>query len=253
MRVGPGTAFPVVDTMQQDDSFTIMGKNVNAQRELWFLIGVGTNGTQKWVSGNESLVEYWNAGRVTHVVGPTPPPPTSVPVLASNRRDFSSEQGKNGWWYQIEQGRNSGNFTDFPRFGPYQASASEAPRNCWMTGEEHVRICENGEVHPGNTGRIAYRWRSDVARQVHVTLHVHKMDSHCGNNDGVWIGVYRVPQGGRPIKIAEFIRRGADVADWPDNTERYDVTLSAMESLMVMVDIRTSSACDATRMYLDIQ
>ena len=113
-----------------------------------------------------------------------------------------------------------------------------------------MRICQEGEVHPGVTGRIAYRWRSDAGRSARVVVHAHKMDTSCG--DGVWIGVFRVPQGKAPEKIGEFSIGGAEYRDRPANVYTYNTSLDAGGSVMVMVDIRGDSGCDLTRMYVDI-
>jgi serine/threonine-protein kinase len=179
------------------------------------------------------------------------PPPTSTPQppkpIASNVSSFSGSQGANGWWYQVEQGRNSGNFADFPNFGGYGSPS----RGCWQTPREgNVRVCETGEVHPGVTGRIAYRWRSSVSRNVQVVVHAHKMDT--GGGDGVWIGIFRVPQGRPPEKIGEFSIAGAEYRDRPANTHSYDMGVSVGDAVMVMVDIGGSSTYDATRLYVDV-
>jgi len=184
---------------------------------------------------------------------PTPtPPPTPTPTprppepIASNVSGFSGSQGGNGWWYQVERGRNSGDFQDFPDFAAYGSPS----RNCWLTPQEgHVRICPEGEIHPGVTGRIAYRWRSSVSRTVRVTVHAHKMDPR---GDGVWIGVFRVPAGRPPEKAGEFHIAGSDARDRPANTYNYNIGLSAGDWVMVMVDIRGDSVYDQTRLYLDI-
>jgi hypothetical protein len=188
---------------------------------------------------------------------PTPaaPPTATRPpaALASNVSQFSGSQGANGWWYQVEQGRNSGNFVDFPNFGNYQPNANQAVRSCWQTPQEgHVRICQEGEVHPGGAGRIAYRWRSDSARTARVQVHAHKIDTSCGNNDGVWIGVFRVPPGQPPSKVGEFNISGANASDRPANTYSWNVDLNGGDSIMVMVDVARSPACDMTRLYIDI-
>lgn len=180
-----------------------------------------------------------NTPRPTVTFTREPPKP-----IASNVSDFSDDQGGSGWWYQIELGRNSGVFEDFPSFGWYGTPT----RNCWQTNREaHVRICEQGEVHPGVTGRIAYRWRSDVGRSVRVEVHAHKIDTRCG--DGVWIGVYRVPQGQPPGKIGEFAIGGRDGRG---QTNNYSMTLNPGDSVLVMVDIRGESTCDATQLAINV-
>jgi len=247
VRAGPGTEYDRIAQVKRKERLLIVGRDRGCD---WFKVKTA-GGKVGWVSVN--YVDS-SVSPCYPPMAPAPPTPTPRPApLASNTRDFSGSQGANRWWYQVEQGRNSGVFVDFPRFGPYQSGDGKPPRNCWLTPQEqHVRICEGGEVHPGATGRIAYRWRSNVARNVRVVVHAHKIDTSCGNNDGVWIGIYRVPQGKPPVKVGEFSIRGAEYRDRPANTHRYDFSLSAGDSVMVMVDIRRITACDMTRLCIDI-
>lgn len=253
VRTGPDAVYPAVTKVNRGTRMVITGRNDACS---WFQVML-PGGQQVWVAQEyvDANVPTCNptvvAAPPTPVVPPTPTRPPAA--LASNVSQFSGSQGANNWWYQIEQGRNSGNFVDFPNFGTYQPNANQAVRNCWQTPQEgHVRICQEGEVHPGGTGRIAYRWRSDSARTVRVQVHAHKIDTSCGNNDGVWIGVFRVPAGQPPGKVGEFSIAGADARDRPANTNSWNVGLNAGDSIMVMVDVARSPACDMTRMYIDI-
>lgn len=253
VRTGPDAVYPVVTRVDRGTRMAVTGRNDSCS---WFQVTL-PGGQQVWVAQEYVDANVPTCNPPVVVAPPTPaapPTPTRPPAaLASNVSQFSGSQGANGWWYQVEQGRNSGNFVDFPNFGAYQPNPNQAARSCWQTPQEgHVRICQEGEVHPGNSGRIAYRWLSDVARNVRVQVHAHKIDTTCGNNDGVWIGVFRVPLGQPPIRIGDFSIAGADADDRLANTYSWNVDLNGNDSIMVMVDIARSPACDMTRLYVDI-
>lgn len=266
IRAGPGTNYDIITRVNRSTKLPISGRSDDCR---WFQV-LAPGGRQGWVA-----TEFVNANVAscepqlavappTSTPKPTPtanpvatPKPAPVPqpsgALANNLSQFSGSQGANGWWYQIEQGRNSGNFADFPSFGSYQSGDGKPARSCWLTSQEgHVRICQEGEVHPGGTGRIALRWQSDATRNVRVQVHAHKIDTSCGNNDGVWIGVFRVPAGQPPGKIGEFSISGGSNQDRPANTNSWNVGLNAGDSIMVMVDVARAPACDMTRLYVDI-
>ena len=256
VRSGPGEQYPPLTQARSGERLMITGRNSNCS---WFQV-TAAGGRTGWVPGGQvnANVAACDPPAVADPPLPSPtapPPPTPKPVkptspppsLANNTTQFSDGQGRYGWWYQVEKGRNSGVFENFPNFGWYGTPT----RNCWQTNQEgHVRICENGEVHPGVTGRIAYRWQSDASRNVKVVVHAHKIDTGCG--DGVWIGVFRVPQGRPPEQIGEFAISGAEYHDRPANIHSYTTGLGAGDSVMIMVDIRGSSSCDATRLYIDV-
>jgi len=253
VRTGPDAAYPVVVRVDSGTRMVITGRN---QACSWLQVTL-PGGQQAWVAQEYVDANVPTCNPPVVAAPPTPPaPPTATrppAALASNVSQFSGSQGANGWWYQVEQGRNSGNFVDFPNFGNYQPNANQAVRSCWQTPQEgHVRICQEGEVHPGGTGRIAYRWQSNSARTARVQVHAHKIDTSCGNNDGVWIGVFHVPPGQPPSKVGEFNIAGAEARDRPANTYSWNVSMNGGDSIMVMVDIARSPACDMTRLYIDI-
>ena len=253
IRTGPGANYPDITQVNRGTQMVINGRNDSCS---WFQVTL-PGGRQGWVAQEyvDASVPTCHPPLVAAPPTPAAPPTATRPpaALASNVSQFSGSQGTSNWWYQVEQGRNSGNFIDFPSFGSYQPNASQAARSCWQTPQEgHVRICQEGEVHPGATGRIAYRWQSDSARTAYVQVHAHKIDTSCGNNDGVWIGVFRVPPGQPPGKVGEFSIAGADARDRPANTFSWNVGLNGGDSIMVMVDVARSPACDMTRLYIDI-
>lgn len=253
VRSGPGANYPSIDRVDRGTQMVIGGRNDSCS---WFQVTL-PGGRQGWVAQEyvDASVPTCHPPLVAAPPTPAAPPTATRPpaALASNVSQFSGSQGASNWWYQVEQGRNSGNFIDFPSFSSYQPNASQAARSCWQTPQEgHVRICQEGEVHPGATGRIAYRWQSDSARTAYVQVHAHKIDTSCGNNDGVWIGVFRVPPGQPPGKVGEFSIAGADARDRPANTFSWNVGLNGGDSIMVMVDVARSPACDMTRLYIDI-
>ena len=167
------------------------------------------------------------------------PIPTS---LANSVRDFGNSQGAKGWKYLAENGRNSGQFREMS-FGEYDG------KQCWLTeGEEYVRICPEGEVHPGVTTRVAYEWQSAASRDVQIEVHAHKRDTACG--DGVKVEVFKVGQGtGRFDKLGEF---GIGFDDGVGITGSYETAVVPGTLVYVIVDILGDAGCDETRIQIDI-
>jgi hypothetical protein len=129
------------------------------------------------------------------------------------------------------------------RFGEYEG------KQCWLTeGEEYVRICEGGEVHPGVTARVAHEWRPAVEQDVEITIHARKRDTTCG--DGVKIEAFKVNEAtGRVDKIAEF---GIPFEDDVGITGAYEASVTPGTLLYVTVDIYASPACDETQLEIEI-
>ena len=239
VRTGPGTEFPVISQLVQGANFTVMGRNTNP-KEPWFLIEVLPDNTQKWITANTDLVEYWNTDNVAHILGPPTPITTWPPLLASNTRDFSGTQGAHGWVYFMEEGRNSGRFRQMPRFDG----------RCWRTDnwENDVRICAEGEVHPGWSTRVAYQWRSPVSRHLLIKVHAHKIDTRCG--DGIWVGTYKViDDGSGPRKLGDF---SINAGDNRGKTVNYSEHFDESNLVLILVDIRGNSTCDTTRLNIDV-
>ncbi len=167
------------------------------------------------------------------------PIPTS---LANSVRDFGNTQGAKGWKYLVENGRNSGQFRDM-RFGEYNG------KQCWLTdGEEYVRICTGGEVHPGVTTRVAYEWKAAVDRQARINVHAYKRDTSCG--DGVKVEVFKVSGGtGRFDKLGEF---GIAFNDAVGITGSYDTRVAPGTLIYVLVDIFGNAGCDETGLEIVI-
>jgi hypothetical protein len=163
-------------------------------------------------------------------------------LLASNIRDFGSTQGANGWKYLVEAGRNSGQWREM-RFGEYEG------KQCWLTdGEDYVRICAGGEVHPGLTTRVAYEWRPAVSRNVGIQVHAHKRDTSCG--DGVKVEVFKVNEGtGRFQKLGEF---GIGAADDVGITADYDTNVAPGTLIYVTTDVFGGASCDETQIEIEI-
>jgi hypothetical protein len=168
--------------------------------------------------------------------------PPAPAFLANNIYDFGDSQGSNGWKYLVEQGRNSGAWQEM-RFGEYEG------KQCWLTeGEEYVRICEGGEVHPGVSTRVAHEWRPSVERDVEIRIHAHKRDTTCG--DGVKVEAFKVNEAtGKVDKIAEF---GIPMADDVGITGTYDASVTPGTLLYVTVDIYASPACDETQLEIEV-
>jgi hypothetical protein len=156
------------------------------------------------------------------------PIPTS---LANSVRDFGNSQGAKGWKFREMS------------FGEYDG------KQCWLTeGEEYVRICPEGEVHPGVTTRVAYEWQSAASRDVQIEVQAHKRDTACG--DGVKVEVFKVGQGtGRFDKLGEFWI-GFD--DAVGITGSYDTAVTPGTLVYVIVDIFGDAGCDETGIEIDI-
>jgi hypothetical protein len=179
-------------------------------------------------------------------VPPTPtrvlPTPTPA-VLANSIRDFGRTQGANGWKYLVEEGRNSGRWQDMA-FGEY------AGNTCWLsvTGEGYVRLCADGEIHPGVTTRVAYEWRSPVDREVEIRQLAHKIDTGCG--DGIRITTLRINEtNGRMTTLGDYPVRFDDETG---GSETYLTRVSPDILVYVVVDINYDAACDASFLEIEI-
>lgn len=239
-RSGPGTEYPSIAVLPQGTVVTITGRNGR-----WWRAQL-TEGQVGWV--HSGYVEISgptdNIPEVQAPPTPTPPPePTQAPVpvtIATNRGDL--RQGQDGWTYQYEQGRNSLNLTAFTNRRPYRGI------DCYISPrEDYVRLCRDGELHPGQQGRVAYRWDSTYDGPVSVNVHAHKVDTSCG--DGVWVGTYMGEHGQPPYMLGEFT---VGKADYRGTTKTYHDDMSRDNYLLVIVDIRRNATCDQSRVYIDI-
>lgn len=240
VRSGPGTVYPRVAKLNPNARVAIVGVNGN-----WWQIKL-SNGKKGWV--RKDMVKTSNAVDSVPLAKAPPTPKASaqpsvpaIGALASNRTDFSGQQGVKGWEYQMEEGRGTGVFTDMPIFDG----------TCWHTGtwEQTAVICKNGEVHPGVSTRIAYRWHNSVNRQVSIKVHAHKIDTSCG--DGVKVETYQITEGYAPGLLGQFVIAAGDNKG---KTAAYKTNLTTKESVFVVVDIGDAGnvACDRTRIYIDI-
>lgn len=242
VRTGPGKVYPRISKLRKGNQVPIIGKNVN-----WWQIRLA-DGRNGWIHGGYVTVLLGSTDDVDQILAPPTPKTTSTPqsipttevVLANNRADFTGNQEGNGWTYLMEEGRNSGRFHPMPRFDG----------SCWRTGnwEHDVRICADGEVHPGQSTRIAYQWRVPASRQLRIQVHAHKIDTRCG--DGVWVGIYGVfDERSGPRKLGDFQIHGGDNRG---RTVKYSEHFDQGSQILVLVDIRGDSTCDMTRLYIDV-
>ncbi len=175
---------------------------------------------------------------------PTRVRPTATPaVLANSVRDFSSSQGAKGWKYLVEDGRGSGRWQNM-RFAEY------AGMPCWLsvTGESYVRICADGELHPGVTTRVAYEWRSTVDREVEIREDAHKIDTGCG--DGIKVTTLRINETtGRVDTLGEY---QVPFNDGTGRLQTYRTRVSPQILIYVVVDINFDAACDASHLEIEI-
>lgn len=177
------------------------------------------------------------AAAAAAAVTPTPA------FLANNIEGFGRNQGQNGWKYLVEQGRKSGQWQEM-RFGEFEG------KPCWLsvTGEDYVRICADGELHPGVTTRVAYEWRAPAERDVGIHLDAHMVDADCGG-DGVTIEAFTVNESTGAIQgLGEF---GVPAGSQDGITESLQARVAPGILLYVTVDIYGDSGCDAT--YLEIE
>jgi hypothetical protein len=177
------------------------------------------------------------AAAVAAAVTPTPA------FLANNIQDFGRNQGRNGWKYLVEQGRQSGQWQEM-KFGEFEGQP------CWLsvTGEDYVRICADGELHPGVTTRVAYEWRPSVERDVGIHLDAHMVDPACGG-DGVEIEAFTVNERTGAIqRLGEF---GVPAGNQTGITENLQTRVAPGILLYVTADIYGDSGCDAT--YLEVE
>jgi hypothetical protein len=130
------------------------------------------------------------------------------------------------------------------RFGEFEGTP------CWLsvTGEDYVRICADGELHPGVTTRVAYEWRPSVARDVGIHLDARMADPACGG-DGVEIEAFTVNENtGASQGLGKF---GVPAGSQDGITESLQTRMAPGILLYVTVDIYGDSGCDAT--YLEIE
>jgi len=207
---------------------------------LWWRVE-GPAGLTGWASEGGTDGYYLTPGTAAPSAPPSQPrqapPPASI---ASNRGALA--QGQNGWTYQYEQGRNSGNFEAFWNRQYYNGI------DCFISPREgYVRLCTDGELHPGQEGRIAYRWDSTYDGPVTLQIHAHKIDT--GGGDGIWIGTYVGQKGQPPQKVGEF-----EIAGWDNSgsTRSYPSQLSTNSYVLVMIDIRGQPEHDQSRVYIDM-
>jgi len=72
VRAGPGTEYEVVGQMTRGTRFAVFAKCTNARDELWLMIGVSSEGQQRWISGSPRYVSYWNIDNLICVQAPRP-------------------------------------------------------------------------------------------------------------------------------------------------------------------------------------
>lgn len=246
VRPGPGTEYdPPITRLRSGTVVSIVGWSNASDGTRWWKI----TSPAGWVS-SEFIDEQ---GCIDCVPKVEPPPrpsqsrvqPTPVPstrqALASNRGSLLG-QGQDGWSSQFEQGRSSGNFMSFSDRRSYDGT------DCYASPlEDYVRLCADGELHPGQQSRVAYRWDSTYDGPATISVHAHKIDTRCG--DGIWVGTFAGETGQEPRKLGEFSIAGSDNRG---RTMEYDVQLSTASFILVMVDIGGNAQCDQSRIYVDV-
>jgi hypothetical protein len=247
LRAGPGTNYRVLGQVSAGARVALTGTIPDRN---WWQVRL-SDGMTGWL--NADLVNTGGCLSCVPLVTPpptpeptptprpsptSPPTPTVVRRIASNRTDFGG-QGVGGWSYLMESARQSGNWREMRFDG-----------QCYRTDnwEKDVRICPEGEVHPGQSTRVAYQWRPSFSGNIKVTVHAHKADT--GGGDGVWVGTFRARDGvGMEAKLGEFRIGGGDNTG---RTETYSVTVDPGNMIYVIVDIGGESTYDKTRVYIDI-
>ena len=246
VRPGPGTEYdPPITRLRSGTVVSIVGWSNASDGTRWWKIASPAG----WVS-SEFIDERGCIECVPQVEPPSRPSqarvqPTPVPstrqALASNRGSLIG-QGQDGWSPQFEQGRSSGNFVSFSDRRSYDGA------DCYASPlEDYVRLCADGELHPGQQSRVAYRWDSNYDGPATISVHGHKIDTRCG--DGIWVGTFAGGTGQEPRKLGEFSIAGSDNRG---RTVEYDVQLSTASYILVMVDIGGNAQCDQSRVYVDV-
>lgn len=97
VRVGPGTAYPVLGQARQGESYLVTGRS---QAGDWWQV-LGRDGTEGWISG--SLVEANEAAASVAVAVdiPTPPAPTATPVVQATAPPVAAASCPA--WYQAPE------------------------------------------------------------------------------------------------------------------------------------------------------
>lgn len=113
--------------------------------------------------------------------------------------------------------------------------------------EDYVRVCADGDLHPGQESRVAYRWNSSYSGSVTLRVHAHKIDTRCG--DGIWVGSFIGEAGREPTKLGEM---AIGASDNNGQTQNLQAQLSPSTYLLVMVDIRGNAQCDQSRLSIDV-
>ncbi len=241
VRSGPGVEYqPPIAKLKVGDNVSIVGYNTATDGSTWWQIRT-SSGQSGWVH-SEYVQESGCIECVSRVSKPRiPPTPTPTPrPIASNKGDLT--QGQNGWTYQYEQGRGSGVFIALSNRRSYNGI------DCYMSPrEDFVRLCRDGELHPGQQGRIAYRWDSHHNGPVTIRVDAHKVDTRGG--DGIWVGTYTGKQGQPPQQLGTFEIGGADNRG---KTRQYSTNLSSNSYVLVMIDIRRTAEYDQSRVFIDI-
>lgn len=270
VRNGPGTAYPILTQLDSGDTVAVIGRNQD-----WWQVEL-SNGFVGWVS-RKYIALSGTEQDIAFVSPPNTPVPTSTPKrptpqsidtpvnptrkpsstpepsapeltntpkppqqIAANRYDFTGSQGSNGWKYLMESDRNSGQWREMVYDG-----------SCFRTDnwEKDARICADGEVHPGQSTRVAYEWRPGFSGSISLTVHAHKIDSRCG--DGVWVGTYRARDGvGMEAQLGGFKIGGGDNVG---RTETYQSTADPGNLFYIIIDINGDSTCDQSRLFVDIK
>lgn len=262
VRKGPAVDYDVVEQLGEGIEVELVGRDVST---AWWQIRLGSD-ILGWVNGKyideqgcTECVPYVEApptSAPTATSEPTATPlpapttasiPTDTPVpqiaaiseIADNRNGFSGNQGENGWKYLMESSRNSGVWREMQFDG-----------NCYRTDnwEKDVRICADGEVHPGQSTRVAYEWRPTFNGSADITVHVHKVDTTCG--DGVWVGIFRARDGvGVEAELGSLLIGGGDNTG---RTATFSTPINPGNLFYVIIDIHGDSTCDMSRVSIDI-
>lgn len=246
VRPGPGVEYePPIRTLARNTRVAIVGWNTATDGTRWWKIASPSG----WVSADfvrtqgcvECVAKVDRPPRPTAT--PIPPRATAAPpaTLATNRGPLLNQE-QNRWSFQFEQGRNSLNLRQFADRRIYNGV------DCYMSPlEDFVRLCADGELHPGQQGRVAYRWDSDYNGPATINVHAHKIDARCG--DGIWVGTYSGERGQAPRLTGEFTISSSDNRG---RTESYNVQMSPSTFVLVLVDIRSNAQCDQSRVFVDI-
>lgn len=73
VRRGPGRVFPVLYVVHKGGFLIVQSKNLDFDKDPWFLIKVRQDGIEEWITGDPRYVTWYNIDSLSSRRGPAPP------------------------------------------------------------------------------------------------------------------------------------------------------------------------------------